>query len=44
MSLRKIEEAKISCAQKLFEQLSSKDVKYHKVDSYQELLNIMSNL
>lgn len=43
MHLRKIEEAKISCAEKLFNELSTSEVKYHKVDSYQELLNIIAS-
>lgn len=44
MELRKVEEAKIACAEKLFNDLSTSKVKYHKVDNYQELLNIMINL
>lgn len=42
--LRPIEQAKISCAQKLFHQLSAEDVVYHEVDSYQSLLNIMESI
>lgn len=42
--LRPIEQAKISCAQKLFHQLSAEDVVYHEVDSYQSLLNIMDSM
>lgn len=41
MQLRPIEKAKISCAKKLFNQISTEDVVYHDVDSYQSLLNIM---
>ncbi|APM37395.1 type III restriction-modification system endonuclease [Clostridium kluyveri] len=44
MHLRKIEEAKITCAKKLFNELSTSHVKYHEVDSYQSLLNIMGSL
>ena len=44
LNLRPIEQAKISCAKKLFNNLSTKDVVYHDVDSYQSLLNIMENL
>lgn len=44
LNLRPIEQAKISCAKKLFKQLSSGQVVYHDVDSYQSLLNIMKDL
>ena len=44
LELRPIEQAKISCAKKLFNELSTSHVKYHEVDSYQNLLNIMSCL
>lgn len=44
MNIRKIEEAKISCAEKLFNELSTSHVKYHKVDSYKELLNVMGKM
>ncbi len=44
LQLRPIETAKILCAKKLFHQLSSKDVVYHDVDTYQNLLNIMETL
>ena len=44
LNLRPIEQAKIKCAAKLFKTLSSKDVVYHDVDSYQHLLDIMSSL
>lgn len=39
--LKPIEQAKITCAKKLFASLSSADVVYDVVKSYQELLNIM---
>jgi type III restriction enzyme len=44
MHLRPIEQAKIACAKRLFNQLSTSKVKYHDVDSYQSLLNIMDNI
>lgn len=44
MHLRKIEDAKIKCAKKLFNELSTSKVKYHDVDSYQTLLNVMGSL
>lgn len=44
LNLRPIEQAKISCAKKLFNEMSTSTVKYHDVDSYQSLLNIMQAL
>lgn len=44
LELRPIEQAKIKCAKKLFNELSTNNVKYHDVDSYQSLLQIMSTL
>lgn len=44
IDLRRIEEAKISCAKKLFNNLSSSNVVYDTVDSYQHLLDIMDKL
>ena len=44
MNLRPIEQAKISCAKKLFNEMSTSNVVYHDVDSYQSLLNIMNSL
>ena len=44
LQLKPIEQAKISCAKKLFNEISSSKVKYHDVDSYQSLLNIMSSI
>jgi type III restriction enzyme len=41
MQLRKIEEAKIECAKKLFNEMSSQNVRYGKVDSFDELMNIL---
>ena len=41
LNLKPIEQAKIACAKKLFSNLSSADVVYHEVNSYQHLLDIM---
>ena len=42
MDLTKIEIAKIDCARKLFESISSPDLKYYQVASYQDLLDKIS--
>ena len=44
LQLKPIEQAKISCAKKLFNEISSSKVRYHDVDSYQSLLNIMGTI
>lgn len=44
LNLRAIEQAKISCAKKLFNELSTSRVRYHDVDSYQNLMNIINSL
>ena len=44
LNLRPIEQAKISCAKKLFNEISTNNVKYHDVDSYQSLLTVMNNI
>ena len=44
LQLKPIEQAKISCAKKLFNEISSSKVRYHDVDSYQSLLNIMGSI
>ena len=44
LNLKPIEQTKISCAKKLFNEISTSKVKYHDVDSYQSLLNIMRSL
>lgn len=44
LNLKPIEKAKIDCARKLFKSLSSSDVVYDSVDSYQHLLDIMESL
>lgn len=41
LNLRGIESGKIACAEKLFEQLSSSDVRYGKIDSFKELMNLV---
>lgn len=41
MDLRPIEQAKITCAKKLFNEISTEDVVYDQVDSYQNLLSMM---
>lgn len=44
MQLRPVEQVKIDCAKKLFNDISTDDIVYHDVDSYQSLLNIMPNI
>ena len=44
MQLRPVEQVKIDCAKKLFNEISTDDIVYHDVDSYQSLLNIMPNI
>lgn len=44
LQLRPIEQAKISCAKKLFNEISTTGVKYHDVDNYQSLLTVMETL
>lgn len=44
LELRPIEQAKISCAKKLFNEMSTSKVRYHDVDSYQKLLEVMPSL
>jgi len=41
---RKIEDTKIACAKKLFNELSTSTVKYHEVDNYDKLLSVMEKL
>ena len=43
LNLKPIEKAKIECAEKLFAQLSSAEVVYERVDSYQRLLDIIGS-
>ena len=44
MDLRPIEDAKIACARKLFNELSDKDVRYGTIDGYSELLNVVNGM
>lgn len=44
LNLRPIEQAKISCAEKLFNKISTGKVVYHDVDSYRHLLEIMNTI
>ncbi len=42
MQITRIEEAKIECAEKLFNSMSTMHVKYHKVASYNDLIDAMN--
>lgn len=44
LQLRPIEQAKIKCARKLFNELSTSKVRYHDVTSYDDLLNVMKSI
>lgn len=44
MDLRPIEQAKIKCAKRLFNEISTDNVVYDQVDSYQNLLNVMNTI
>lgn len=44
LQLRPIEKAKRYCARKLFNEISTDNVVYHDVDSYQSLLNIIPTI
>ncbi len=44
LQLRPIEQAKINCAKKLFNEFSTSEVKYHDVDTYQNLLTVMDSI
>ena len=44
LELRPIEQAKIKCARKLFNELSTSKVRYHDVTSYDDLLNVMQSI
>ena len=44
LNLKPIEQAKIKCAKKLFNELSTENIVYHDVDSYQSLLNVMNKI
>ena len=44
MNLRGVEKAKTECAEKLFNNVSTSHVRYHKVKDYQNLLDVMKKL
>ncbi len=44
MELNAIEKSKIACCKKLFNEMSTTNVRYHQVTEYQDLLNAMSEL
>lgn len=44
MELRGVEKAKIACAKRLFNEMSGSDVRYHEVDSYEKLLEVMQSI
>jgi len=44
LNLQPIEQAKISCAKKLFNELSTSKVRYEAVDDYQHLLDVMDSI
>ena len=44
MDLRAVEKAKIDCTKKLFNEISTEDVVYHEVDSYESLIGILPTL
>lgn len=44
LELRPIEQARIKCARKLFNELSTSKVRYHDVTSYEDLLNVMKSI
>lgn len=44
LELRGVEKAKIECAEKLFNNVSTSYVRYHQVKSYQELLDVMKTI
>ncbi len=44
LQLRPIEQAKIKCARKLFNELSTSNVRYYDVDSYENLLAVMNKI
>ena len=44
MQLKGVEKAKIECAKKLFNDISTSKVRYHEVNSYDALLDVMKTL
>ena len=44
LQLKPIEQSKIRCARKRFNEMSASKAKYHDVDSYQHLLDVMKSI
>ena len=44
MELSGVENAKIDCAKKLFNEMSTNDVRYHNVATYEDLLEVMGKI
>ena len=44
MELSGVENAKIACAKKLFNEMSTSDVRYHNVATYEDLLEVMGKM
>ena len=44
LNLRPIEQAKIRCAKKLFNEISTESVRYEAVNNYQNLLQVMNSI
>ena len=44
LNLRPIEQAKIKCAKKLFNEISTESVRYEAVNNYQNLLQVMNSI
>lgn len=44
LELRSVEKAKIACARKLFNEMSFSNVRYHEVDNYQSLIDVMTSI
>ena len=44
MELRGVEKAKIQCAKRLFNEMSTSSVRYHEVNSYDKLLEVMQTI
>ena len=44
MNLKPVEQAKLACAKRLFNNISTSHVRYSAVNSYQELLNVIPSL
>ena len=44
MQLKSVEKAKIDCAKKLFNELSTSNVRYHEVSNYDKLLEVMKSM